>query len=178
MFFFLPSCHVRIPWSLLLTKARFRWQRVLVCSCNLIRPAPAQSSCTRPSQSAPQHIASLATGGSPAKAHAPFPSQKINSFSKPQQLLHQIIHSISGSLPESLFLSSLSGRKAFQAHHLDKAAFKSLLATSVKPYLTKVNSPTQADWQDSQMLLGGMGRGGRQVSKSKKRVFFYLLGSC
>lgn len=43
-FFFLPSCHVRIPWSLLFTKARFRWQRVLVCSCNLILHPPCPGS--------------------------------------------------------------------------------------------------------------------------------------
>jgi len=44
--------------------------------------APAQGPSTPPSQSAPQQITSLATGGSPVKEHAPFPLQTITSFSK------------------------------------------------------------------------------------------------
>lgn len=44
--------------------------------------APAQHSSTRPSQPAPQQITAPATGGSPAKEHAPFPLQMITSFSK------------------------------------------------------------------------------------------------
>lgn len=98
--------------------------------------APVQTSSTCPSQSAHQQIAS---GGSPAKEHAPFPSQTITSFSKtPTAFYTELLTLPAGHFQDLCFCPAYWEGRLFEHVNWIKRLLKSfcLLATIIKtlPY--------------------------------------------
>lgn len=164
--FLSPSCHVWVRWSLLFTKPWFKFQRVLTYSCNLTPTAPAQSSSTHPSQSEPQQIASLATRGSPAKEHAPFPSQTITSFSKTPTAFYTELFTLPvGPFQDLCFCPAYQEGRLFDHINWIKRLLKSfcLLATSIKtlPYWCEF---FHQSWLTGQLnMAGGQRKGKRGV---------------